>query len=619
MSDASQSSSQIQQELLAEVQAELARRNTSQVARKPEPPPVAPDAISPLVASALLTCLALLAGTGIGLALVYAPSPDDAAASLDWMQRSGVGAWVRAMHWHGANLMVALCGAYLFWLVWRGLYRRPGQVRWWRCGALGALALAFYMTGQFLPCDQNALHGTVIRLGYLAEAPLAGPWLREMAAGGSEPGFAALARFLALHVIVLPAATLLLLRGLWGDARYAGGAGPVIGVAATVVALVALAALFVGAPLGLAGNPGEPFPQARPEWFGLALFLLVKAVPGGTAQQAVLFVPPALALAALGGLPFVETAAAQPARLHKPLRVAALVCLVAGLMLSLVAVWEDHKQKAGWFTQPELDKLMAQIGRRNEALGHSTHPLPANAHAAARDARLLSARLRGLYVADIEESQKAQWDQWATDMESLADRIITTTAETERRKLRAQLRQVCADCHKLHADEEIALEPKLPAPVARRPDPPPETPPARPLLDPARLAGLAPLAIEARDLRSTRRLMNRAKFRLRDLMRAAGESEGEPEGSPEQHFVDLREAVRLFGAKWDDNQGTHADKAAWDRYMRDLGAALDGLRDAKTGTDARARFAAVGKVCDDCHNAGDWTEPFEWQFSDLKR
>ncbi|MCL4729434.1 MAG: hypothetical protein KJ044_03220, partial [Planctomycetes bacterium] len=145
------------------------------------------------------------------------------------------------------------------------------------------------------------------------------------------------------------------------------------------------------------------------------------------------------------------------------------------------------------------------------------------------------------------------------------------------------------------------------------------TPPARPLLDPARLAGLAPLAIEARDLRSTRRLMNRAKFRLRDLMRAAGESEGEPEGSPEQHFVDLREAVRLFGAKWDDNQGTHADKAAWDRYMRDLGAALDGLRDAKTGPDARARFAAVGKVCDDCHNAGDWAEPFEWQFSDLKR
>lgn len=621
MSDASQSSSQIQNELLAEVQAELARRNTSQVARKPPPPEPQTDFLSPLVASALLACLALLAGTGIGLSLGYSPGPDDAAASLDWMQRGGVGAFVRGLHWHGANLMVALCGAYLFWLVWRGLYRRPGQARWWRAGALLALVVGFSMTGQFLPYDQNALYGTSIRLGYVAEAPVVGDLLRTLVTGGGELGGAALARFFALHAIVLPALTLLLLRGLWGDSKFKGGWAPVAAVAGTVVVLTCLAALLFHAPLGLAGNASEAYPQARPEWFALPLYLLLKAVPSGVVQKAVLFGPPLIGLVVVGGLPFVEAAADKPARLLKPLRIAAIVTAVAMTGLGIVAIWEDHKAKAGWFAQDEMDRLMAQIGKRNEALSHSTHPLPANAHVAARDIRLLSPRLRGFYVKDIEENQKAQWDKWVDEMESLADQIITATSDVDRRKARGKLRQVCADCHKLHADDEIPLEPKLNTPVAVKPPPPlqPEPPKAVALLDVGKLASLKPLEIPARDLNSTRRMMNRAKFRLRDLLRAAGEGEGAPEGTPEQNYVDLREAVRLFGKHWDTNQGTHSDQPQWDKFMAELTKAVDALKDAKTGDDAKAKFAAIGKACDGCHEIGDWDEPFEWQYSDLKR
>lgn len=621
MSDASQSSSQIQNELLAEVQAELARRNTSQVARKPPPPEPEADFLSPLVASALLACLALLAGTGIGLSLGYAATPDDAAASLDWMQRGGLGAFVRGLHWHGANLMVALCGAYLFWLVWRGLYRRPGQARWWRAGTLLALVVAFSMTGQFLPYDQNALYGTSIRLGYVAEAPVMGDLLRLLVTGGGELGGAALARFFALHAIVLPALTLLLLRGLWGDSKFKGGWLPVAGVAAAVVVLCSLGTLLFQAPLGLAGNASEPYPQARPEWFALPLYLLLKAVPAGLVQKAVLFGPPLLGALVIGGLPFVEAAADKPARLLKPLRIAAIVMAVAMVGLGIVAVWEDHKAKSGWFTQDQMDKLMAQIGKRNEGLGHSTHPLPGNAHVAARDIRLLSPRLRGFYVADIEENEKAQWDKWVDEMGSLADQIITTTTDTERRQLREKLRLVCADCHKHHADEEIALEPKLGQPVAAKPEPPkqPEPPKAVALFDPAKLNGLKPLEIPARELSSTRRMMNRSKLRLRDLLRAAGEGEGAPEGTPEQNYVDLREVVRLYSAHWDSNQGTHSDQKQWDKFMAELGKAVDALKDARTGDDARAKFNAIGKVCDDCHKAGDWDEPFEWQYTDLKR
>jgi len=621
MSDASQSSSQIQAELLAEVQAELERRNTSQISRRPPPvPEPEADFLSPLIATALVSCLALLAGTGIGLALGFSPTPDDATASLDWMQRQPLGNVVRAMHWHGANLMVLLSAAYLFWLLWRGLYRKPTQRRWWRAGAMLMLVLGFSLTGQFLPYDQTALHGTSIRLGYLAETPVIGELLRTLMAGGGELGTAALSRFFAMHVIVLPALTLILLRGFWADARYKGALAHLAGVAGAVLVLPVLAAAIFSAPLGLQGNASESFADVRPEWFALAPYVLLKSMPAGLAQMLTMFVPPLVGVLVIAGLPFVETAVDKPARLLKPLRIAALVSLVMFVGLTIVAVWEDHNAKAGWFAQDELDKLMAQVGKRNEALGHSTQALPANAHGPARDIRLLAPRMRGLYVKDIEENQKSLWDKWVDDMGGLADQLITTTGDEERRKLRADLRQVCADCHKLHADEEIALEPKLNLPVAKvEPPTQPELPKALALLDAGRLAGLKPSVIEDRDLKSTRRMMNRAKFRLRDLLRAAGEGVGVAEGTPEQNFIDLKEAVRLFGAHWDTNQGSHSDKSAWDKHMADLTRSVDNLREARTGDDARARFNALGKVCDDCHKAGDWDEPFEWQFSDLKR
>ena len=127
MSGVSESSTQIHDELLAEVKLELERRGTSQIVRKPA---IEQDAIAGFAVTTILTCLALLAGTGVAMAVVYVPSMEDANASTAWFQSGALGAVIRAIHWHASNLLIVLSAAYLGYLAWKGLFRRPGQWRW---------------------------------------------------------------------------------------------------------------------------------------------------------------------------------------------------------------------------------------------------------------------------------------------------------------------------------------------------------------------------------------------------------------------------------------------------------------------------------------------------------
>ena len=124
-----ETTSQIHDELLAEVKKELELRGTSQIIRKPEP---GQDSIVSLAVTAIFACLAILAGSGAMMALVYTPTMEDANASTAWFQAGALGAVVRASHYHAANLLIVLSGAYLGYLLWRGLFRRPAQWRWWR-------------------------------------------------------------------------------------------------------------------------------------------------------------------------------------------------------------------------------------------------------------------------------------------------------------------------------------------------------------------------------------------------------------------------------------------------------------------------------------------------------
>jgi quinol-cytochrome oxidoreductase complex cytochrome b subunit len=61
-------------------------------------------------------------------------------------------------------------------------------------------------TGYLLPWDQTAYWATVVGINLQATGPFVGPFLANVLAGGAEIGSDTLARFYALHMLLIPGA-----------------------------------------------------------------------------------------------------------------------------------------------------------------------------------------------------------------------------------------------------------------------------------------------------------------------------------------------------------------------------------------------------------------------------
>ncbi|MBZ0136074.1 MAG: cytochrome b N-terminal domain-containing protein [Planctomycetes bacterium] len=602
-----ETTSQIESELLAEVNQELERRGTSMIVRKDADD----DTLGALVVTAILAVLAILAGTGIAMGLLYTPTVEDANASTAWFGLTLVGAITRNAHYHAANLLVLLSASYLGYLCWRGLFRRPGQWRWWRAMLLLGLVLAFGLTGQLLPFDQLALHGTDIRLGYLAQAPVVGPALRDLVQGGESIGTATLARFFGMHAILLPALAIILARALWRDADSNAGAGAYVGVAGAVVVLVFAVAFFWHAPLGLQGNLSEVYAEARPEWYALPLYALLKLAPPGPAHLLVLFALPLLGVVVLFALPFVETVGDRPARLRKPLQIGVIAAGAVFLIFALLPVFQDMSDNAGWFTRYTPEDIMTAMGPRNDGLRNSAEPAPTDTHVLARDLELLHQRLLGVYPEVIDDAGRAKWDELAGKGAEAARLLRFAGSGDEQMKLRDELRQVCVDCHE-YFEEDIRVDPVPRLAIAGD-----DSGDERPFFfDQQVLNPVTPTELDPK--LSTKKLMDQLKWRLGEILAHAGITERNTTRSPEQNLVDLRYATTRAGAKWDSNKGSWFDEKKWDDWIADLRRATDELALARTPTEVAARAREVGKTCEACHDGGDdLDEPIEWRFESL--
>ncbi len=611
MTRASESSSQIEGELLAEVQQEMTRRTSVNLkAKKKREPTESDDLPAALCAMAILATLALLAGTGVMMALAYAPAADDAHASTAWMEMTTWGELARAMHWHAANLAILLSAAYIGYLLWRGLYRRGESGRWWRAGMVLGLCVAAGFTGQLLPYDQNALHGTLIRVSYIESVPVVGPALADWLTGGGELGTSALTRFFGLHVLVVPAAMLILLRWFWRDTRSQRLAAAQLAVPAVVVAVVVLAALVFKAPLGLAGTLAEPYPDARPEWYALPLYALLKVLPAGVMQLAALVGPPLIGGAVVVALPMIETATKDPPKLLWPMRIGLIVGAVFALVFAILPLIEDTSEDKGWFRTYHVSDLMLQMGSRNEALGNSAEPLARSPHNSARDMIWLYERIEGVYPEKIDDAGRQKWDAWARDGAKYARELLMAGTDAQQREARRKLREVCANCHDAHGEEDVAL------------DPPPTmlgnaggNGGAGMFFDREQVAKLKPTPLQSR---STNRVMDQGKFRLRDILAHAGVVQADTDRGKEQALVDLRNVADTIGGMYEANAGAYFEEAKWNQWVTELKAAIAKLESAADPAEVAKRAAEVGKTCEACHDgADDPDEPIEWRYSSL--
>ena len=291
--------------------------------------------------------------SGLALALSYSASVPAAWASVARIEESGFGHLLRGLHAQGATFLLAVAGLHLLQTALFGAYRAPREVTWWLGLLLLGLLLAFCLSGSLLPWDERGYWATRVTVGIAASAPLFGPSLERVLAGGHDFGNLTLTRFYAVHAMLLPllliafgVAHLAAMRkhGVTAPANAEGGEAfwPRQALYDAAFALLLLAALlFVarmrGAPLQ---GPADPAGAAnpRPEWYFRPLFQLLKLVPGPLESLASLGVP-LLATAFLAALPFID----KEARARKQVLAVLLGGILAALGLGLASYRADAK------------------------------------------------------------------------------------------------------------------------------------------------------------------------------------------------------------------------------------------------------------------------------------
>lgn len=298
--------------------------------------------------SATLVVFMVQVVTGVILAMYYSPSPDHAYDSIRFLQDKVIsGSTLRGIHHWGASAMVVLALAHMCRVFVMGAYKYPREINWLLGVVLLFIVLGFGFTGYLLPWDQKAYWATQVGTNIAGTTPLIGGQLVRLLRGGSQLGAATLARFFALHVLLLP----LLLGGVvflhlavvirqgiaprsraldtdaprrTDDPAYPAfyqrayerskGAGvpfwpnittkDVVVGAIVVLTLLQLARSF-GAGLEPPADPTDTSYVPRPEWYFLPFFQLLKLVPGSMESAVAVGLPAVLVLTLLL-LPFFD-------------------------------------------------------------------------------------------------------------------------------------------------------------------------------------------------------------------------------------------------------------------------------------------------------------------------
>ncbi len=151
--------------------------------------------------------------TGILLAVYYVPTPAEAHASVDYIQNEVSYGWlIRGMHHWGSSGMVVMIGFHMLRVFFTGAYKPPREMNWVIGVLLLALTLGFSFTGYLLPWDQKAYWATVVGTKMAETPPVIGEFLLRFVRGGADLSGVTLARFFALHVMMLP----VMIMGLMG-------------------------------------------------------------------------------------------------------------------------------------------------------------------------------------------------------------------------------------------------------------------------------------------------------------------------------------------------------------------------------------------------------------------
>ena len=295
--------------------------------------------------------------TGIFLWMAYSPSSQTAWESVYYIQNEMWGGWfLRGIHHYTAQIMNVLLVLHLMQVVIDGAYKAPREMNYWFGLVLLLLVLGLSLTGYLLPWDQKGYWATKVATSIAAITPIFGAEVQKLIIGGTDYGHHTLTRFFALHAGVLPATIVVLLVGhiylfrrhgltakepkkkpdapFWPDQVFRDAVA-CLAVLATVLFLVVRTR---GAELTAPADPSEPYSAARPEWYFLFLFQLLKYFPGGTEIWGAIILP-SVVLLVVFALPFLGKW-----RLGHRFNLGLLWSLLAGIALLTWLAFADDRR-----------------------------------------------------------------------------------------------------------------------------------------------------------------------------------------------------------------------------------------------------------------------------------
>lgn len=324
--------------------------------------------------------------TGVALSLTYSPTPDTAYESVRFItEQQTLGAFLRALHYWSAGVMVVMLFAHLFRQLLLGGYKSPREGTW-LCGVgLFFAVLTISFLGYLLRWDERSLAAIQVMLTMFHHVPWLGESLVLLVQGGTEPGALTLTRLYSLHVIILPGLITLLIaahiylvvfhgvttrrerqqpvpdaqeqRRLYELQAISPVEGEVFHPHTTARSSV-MAMVFLGfvITLSLVVGPAALLPEASrtditfpvEEWWFWWLSALISLLPPSVAPLFVVLFPVVILLV-LVALPFLDRGPYRGIR-NRPLALLTVTVLVIGLV-GLSAL----RQRSPWTGWPLLE------------------------------------------------------------------------------------------------------------------------------------------------------------------------------------------------------------------------------------------------------------------------
>jgi ubiquinol-cytochrome c reductase cytochrome b subunit len=329
-------------------------------------------------ASCLFWLLIIQCVTGLLLMASYSPSMASAWASVNFIDQTAAGRFIRGVHHYASHAMILLLGLHLLRVMSAGAYRAPRELIWITGLMLLPLMVVWTVTGNPLAATQKGISQIQVEGNILGSTPVLGSLLRRILFGGDEVGTLTLTRLYFLHVGLMPlAAGGLCLVHLYQIVKHSQfRSAPVEGqqpdaklpywpyqtvrnmsVLTVLVGILSYLAWQDGAPLYAPADPDIVF-SPRPEWYFRWLFELRRHFTGDTEFIATMVIPAGF-LGAFMAAPFFDRFRSSRVSVVCRLFVAT-ACLSGWSYLTLMSYQQDWNDPEYLKEQAAFEALSAR-------------------------------------------------------------------------------------------------------------------------------------------------------------------------------------------------------------------------------------------------------------------